>query len=87
MLTYAAYGIFVSQEIGEDIHSSDVVMANGYNWLPPLAFVDYIGGKDTFARTVKIHLKKEFLDSIDFDHLALKIDKSKYDYRQFLKAF
>lgn len=86
MLIYVVYGIYISNSIGEDIHSSDTVMATGYNWIPPLAFIDFLGGKEVFIASVKANLNSEFLSFVKFDQLTNKILVSNYDFRRFLIA-
>lgn len=86
LLKYVIYSLYVSKTIGESIHSSDKVMSTGFNWIPPLALVDVLGGVNRFKNIVENRLDRDFLLSVDFDNIFKNVDKSKYDYRKFLKA-
>ena len=55
-------------------------MADGFNWLPPLAMIDALGGKKEVIRLCQKYLD---LDSTD---LLENVPKSKFDYRKFIKA-
>ena len=80
LLKYVVYSIKITQKICDDLHYCDNAMADGFNWLPPLATIDALGGKEEVIRLCKKHLKK------DYSELINKAPKSKYDYRRFIKA-
>lgn len=61
-------------------------MANGFNWVPPLAVVDAFGGVQNFIMIANKKLPKEFLSQIDITTLMQDVPQSKYDYRPFFKA-
>lgn len=80
LLKYIVYSIEITQNICDDLHYCDNAMADGFNWLPPLATIDVLGGKEEVIRLCKKYLKK------DCSELINKAPKSKYDYRRFIKA-
>ena len=80
LLKYIVYSIEITQNICDDLHYCDNAMADGFNWLPPLATIDALGGKEEVIRLCKKYLKK------DYSELINKAPKSKYDYRRFIKA-
>lgn len=86
LIKYTAYGLHVSNAIGENIHSSDHVMANGFNWIPPLALLEALGEVRLPNSILKEKMTKEYIDSLDIAILNTKFEKSVYDYRSFLKA-
>ncbi len=86
LLAYSCYSLYLSNLHAESIHDADIVMAHGFNWIPPLAVVDLFGGKNNFIEMCEYYLesdKYEFLYEIeDFtDNI-----KSKFNYKTFIKA-
>ena len=53
LIKYTLYSLYITKEIGEDIHSSDHVMATGFNWIPPLALIDAFNEVDSFEKIVR----------------------------------
>lgn len=86
LLKYILYSLHTTELVGYDINSADDVMAAGFNWCPPLAMIQALGGKDEFKSLCEERLNKEFLGRINLKHLMQCIEPSKYDYRQFFKA-
>lgn len=86
LLKYVIYSLFVNQAIGEDINSADVVMATGFNWAPPLAIIDALGGEKEFLEVANNNLDKKYLNNVDLTNLVKGISRSLYDYRPFFKA-
>lgn len=86
LIKYVVYGIVTAKSIGENIYSSDDVMATGFNWVPPLAVIDAFGGVDMFIKIALEKLQEEFLSKIDIDKTLRDVPKSKYDFRPFFKA-
>ena len=80
LLKYIIYSIKITKSICDDISYCDSAMADGFNWLPPLATIDVLGGKKEVIRLCKKYL--------DFDCTVLieNVPKSKFDYRRFIKA-
>ena len=80
LLKYIVYSIKISRELCNDISYCDDAMADGFNWLPPLAMIDLFGGIKEVSRLCKKYLKD------DYKELLSDLPKSKYDFRRFLKA-
>lgn len=86
LLKYVLYSLKATGLVGYDIHSADDVMASGFNWCPPLAMIQALGGTDEFAVLCKERVDKKILEEIAFDYLLRRVEPSKYDYRKFIKA-
>ena len=86
LLKYVIYALNTTRMVGFCEHSADDVMATGFGWCPPLAIVDALGGKDRFLELCKERVEKDVIENIDLNALVNIIEKSKYDYRRFLKA-
>lgn len=86
LIKYVLYGIHISKKIGESIYSSDDVMATGFNWMPPLALIDYFGGTDEFLRIAFDRISKDYLSKDEISVIMENVPKSKYDFRPFVKA-
>lgn len=86
LFKYVLYSLYITREIGEDIHSADDVMATGFNWVPPLAVIDAFGGVEIFKKIALEKLPEEFLSKINLDEILKDVPKSNYDYRPFFKA-
>lgn len=86
LLEYICYAIYYSFELTGDYNAGDNVMATGFNWIPPIALIDALGGKEKFleiinnAQEVNSDLKDCFVN------LWSSIPCSKFDYRPFLRA-
>ena len=80
LLKYIVYSIKITKNICGDINFCDDAMADGFNWIPPLAMIDVLGGKSEVVK-----LCKKYLDE-DVTALVKDLPKSKYDYRKFIKA-
>ena len=65
MLKYIVYSIEITQNICDDLHYCDNAMADGFNWLPPLATIDVLGGKEEVIRLCKKYLKKDCSELIN----------------------
>ena len=80
LLKYIIYSIKITKNICDDLSYCDIAMAEGFNWLPPLAMIDALGGKKEVVK-----LSKKYLD-FDCESLLENVPKSKYDYRKYMKA-
>lgn len=80
MLKYIVYSIETCRLLCDDISYCDSAMANGFNWLPPLALIELLGGVDEVKELCKKYLGK------DYSKVLTNIPKSKFDYRKFIKA-
>lgn len=80
LLKYIIYSIQISKSISENLNDCDNAMASGFNWLPPLALVDVLGGNMEVNELCKKYLNEDYYE------LLKDIPKSKFDYRKFIKA-
>lgn len=80
MLKYIVYSIETAKKLCDDVSACDSAMASGFNWLPPLALIEVLGGTKEVVALCKKHLKK------DYSNLFINIPKSKFDYRKYIKA-
>lgn len=86
LVKYIIYSIIIGYKIGSKVETADDAMASGFNWIPPMALIECLGGKKHFFNEVKKR-NYTFMQNIDIDEL-IKIcpEKSKYDYRKYIKA-
>lgn len=85
LLRYIVYSIYTANEVGESVHDADTVMAEGFNWIPPLALVDAFGGRDAVIKMISDEFVDEFSD-IDYLNILKTAEESQYDFRKFFKA-
>lgn len=81
LLKYIVYSLQISSNISTNINACDIAMANGFNWIPPLALVEALGGQNEVKRLCKKYLKDSYNENV-----LNNIPKSKYDYRKYIKA-
>lgn len=86
LLKYVLYALRATELVGYDIHSADDVMAAGFNWCPPLAMIEALGGLDEFRRLYMERIRQEDIDKIQLKQLLQRVEPSKYDFRKFIKA-
>jgi 3-hydroxyacyl-CoA dehydrogenase len=86
LLKYITYSLRATELVGYDIHSADDVMATGFNWCPPLSMIEAFGGVDEVKRLVLERFSSDELKDINLDHLLLRVEPSRYDYRKFVRA-
>lgn len=86
LLRYVLYALNTATEVGYDVHSADDVMAAGFNWCPPVALMEALGGKDEVKALCRERLGEEWMSFAHQVDLIDKAEKSKYDYRRFFKA-
>lgn len=86
LLEYIVYALSTTEVVGETVHDADDVMATGFGWCPPLAMIEAFGGKESFVELYKAYAAEKQLDVVAIENLTGKIEKSKYDYRRFIKA-
>lgn len=86
LLEYMVYALATTEIVGESVHDADDVMATGFGWCPPLAMIEAFGGKEAFVELYKAYAAEKQLDAVDIENLTSKIEKSRYDYRRFIKA-
>ncbi len=86
LIKYVLYSLSATEEVGYDIHSADDVMATGFNWCPPLAVVEALGGKERFYELCEERINDTWMEVSRQKSLLSNVEKSKYDYRRFIKA-
>ena len=86
ILKYILYSLSAAKEVGYNIHSADDVMAAGFNWCPPLAMIEALGGKECFAALCRERIEESWLSLGGQEELLDRVEKSKYDFRRFMKA-
>lgn len=79
------YSLKTSLEVSDSISSCDDAMATGFSWIPPIALMEVFGGKETVDTLVHKYLSADLVKTWDELHDMVP-DKSKYDYRPFLKG-
>lgn len=86
LVKYVLYSLRATEVVGYDIHSADNVMAAGFNWCPPLAMIQALGGLDEFEKLCRERIDGSVLERVDLKHLLQRVEPSKYDYRKYIKA-
>lgn len=87
LIKYVLYSITVVKLSSDDIHAADAAMATGFGWVPPLAVVDALGGKEEFMKLAQQRLSSELLARIKLKETLKDLpDGSHYDYRSYFKG-
>lgn len=86
LIKYVLYALHSTELVGYDIRSADDVMAAGFNWCPPLALIQALGGLDEFEGLCKERIDGNILERVNLNQLLQRVEHSKYDYRKFIKA-
>ena len=86
LLKYVLYSLEAAKNVGYNIRSADDVMAAGFNWCPPLAMIEALGGKEIFRNLCVERLDTGILEIINLEELLSEAETSRYDYRRFIKA-
>lgn len=86
ILDYIVYALAITDEIGGIPSDADDVMAAGFHWIPPLAFVEALGGRTETRKLSQKYLSEKILNKIGLERLFRQVDQSKYDYRKYLRA-
>lgn len=87
LLKYIAYSLKISYEVSSDITSCDDAMATGFSWLPPIALIDLLGGITNTKVLARKYLDERYMNIFDNKDILNQLpEKSKYDYRSYLKA-
>ena len=86
MLKYVFYALNASIAVGQSTDDADDVMANGFNWCPPQALLEWLKSTGRIEALVQDRLSHEFRVVHDVDVLMKLAKKSKYDYRRYLHA-
>lgn len=86
MLDYIAYSLFAARQVGQSAHDADSAMATGYNWCPPLALYEFLSLAGNVDTLMEERLAPGAYAVVARDALLGDIEKSRYDFRPFLKA-
>lgn len=86
LLKYVLYSLETAKAVGYDLYSADDVMAAGFNWCPPLALIEILGGIKEVQRLCAERLGSSILTSKSFLDQIGEATSSRYDYRRFIKA-
>ena len=85
LVSYIAYATWCSLEVARGPSEADEVMANGFNWCPPLALADWLGTAVDVRELVASYLEPSLGDA-GSEYIADAIVPSKYDYRRYVRA-
>lgn len=85
LVAYIAYATWCSLEVAGGPAEADDVMANGFNWCPPLALADWLGTATDVRTLVASHLEGQIGES-DSARVADAVVMSIYDYRRYMRA-
>ena len=87
ILKYIIYSIYTTKQVAYNINACDDAMSTGFSWLPPIAWINMLGGKEKVIELTKKYLGKKWQNIVEEDTFFNNVPmNSKYDYRQFLKA-
>lgn len=87
MLKYVVYALKTSLNVAENIKDCDIAMAEGFNWIPPLAFIELIGGKQNLLTYIEKYLKNDnIVKEINLNDVLQKDLKSNYNYKKYIKG-
>ncbi|HPT65927.1 MAG TPA: 3-hydroxyacyl-CoA dehydrogenase family protein [Candidatus Woesebacteria bacterium] len=84
---YISYSLSLVGPVVKTKEDIDIVMAYGFNWLPPCALIDLIGGKEQTINLIKKH--KLSIPNEIFKHSSKNkfyTLQSELDFRSFIKA-
>ncbi len=85
LVEYIVYSVLTAEKIGYNINAADAVMAEGFNWCPPLALAGVLSKVVDLKQLFTEKLDATVLDKIDVDKLVGLICDSDYDYRPYFK--
>lgn len=86
LMEYIVYSVLTAEKIGYTIHAADSVMAEGFNWCPPLALADALSKVTDLRQLIAKKIDPKILEAIDLDHLMALMDGGSYDFRPFFKV-
>lgn len=86
LLKYAVYALYATHMVGDTISDADAVMADGFSWIPPLALIQALGGREEFCRLCTERLGETICKKVDLKQLTKSLPESRYDYRRYFKA-
>lgn len=87
ILKYVIYSIYTTKKVAYDIRYCDDAMVTGFSWLPPLAWIDILGGKKQVIKLTEKYLDEKWKNIVENDEFFKDVPtNSQYDYRPYLKA-
>ncbi len=86
LLRYIAYALYASMQVSGSLQAADVVMAEGFNWCPPLAMLGLFSQVVDVSALMNERLDAAFLDVTDVQRLLSGAPVSQYDYRRFFRS-
>lgn len=86
LINYVLYSIVTNMKVGKDKHAADDAMVCGFNWCPPFGIIEALGGVEQFIDLAKKSFPSEKIDNVSLWDIPAEIEKSKYNYRRFIKA-
>lgn len=82
LLKYILYAIKLAKESCENVSDCDIAMSKGFNWIPPIALVEVLGGVDEV-----IALCNKYLGLKDeYKKILSGISNSRFSYEKYIKA-
>lgn len=85
LLKYIVYSLYSADEVCGSFRAADDVMATGFNWCPPLAFIKVISKVSDIKKLLQERLP-EICKSVNVEELIDSAPVSEYDYRPFFKS-
>ncbi|MGF7012576.1 3-hydroxyacyl-CoA dehydrogenase [Lachnospiraceae bacterium PF1-22] len=83
---YVIYALHIADEVGDSITAADDVMATGFNWIPPIAYIEAWGGVDEFIEYVKSNFSEDISRHTSILDILKRASKSEYDYKMYFRA-
>ena len=82
LLHYIIYAIKLSKECSRNANDCDIAMAKGFNWIPPIALIDLLGG----INEVVTLCNKCLGVSSEYENILSGIEKSQFGFEKYIKA-
>lgn len=86
LLKNILYAITAGRDVASAEKEVDLVMTNGFNWIPPLGLIELFGGSQNVKKLCEKFIEKQVLEQIDLEAIFNKDFHSDYDYRRYLRA-
>lgn len=86
LLRYIAYALYAAKQVNGTLAAADTVMAEGFNWCPPLAMLDLFSQVVNVSKLMEERLETEFLEATGIQSLLKEATPSKYDYRRYFRS-
>ena len=86
ILDYVTYSLAVSDEVSDGAHAADIAMATGFNWCPPLCWVDVISRVTNFYKLCQDRLGSDICKAANLQANLENSGSSQFNYRKYLRA-